>query len=116
MPRVKRGFKRRHRRTRLLKKAEGFYAARSRLIRKASEAVDRALATSYVGRKRKKRDYRSLWQMRIAAAAKLSGTSYSRLMGNLRKKRVALDRKMLAMMAVDHPSDFKAIVTFSQGA
>lgn len=112
MPRAKRGFKARRRRNRLLKLAEGYYSSRSRTIRTATEAVENALKSAYVGRKRKKRDYRRLWQIRIGAAAKSHGTSYSALMGKLRIKQVALDRKMLAALAADHPQDFEAIVTF----
>ena len=116
MPRVKRGTKRRQRRNRMLKEAKGFYGARSRLTRTAKEAVDRAQAYAYVGRKLKKRSYRGLWQTRIASAAKKVGTSYSRLMGDLKKKRIALDRKMLSEIALHHPGDFEAVVKFAQGA
>ena len=112
MPRAKRGFKARRRRNRVLKQAKGFYSGRSRLIRTATEAVDNAHKAAFVGRKLKKRDYRKLWQVRIGAAAKELGTSYSRFLGSLKAKRVALDRKMLAELAVSHPADFKAVVEF----
>ncbi len=114
MPRVKRGFKARRRRNKVLKQAKGFHAGRSKLIRTAMEAVDHALKYAYTGRKLKKRDFRGLWQTRIAAAAKERGTSYSSLMGSLRKKGSELDRKMLAEMAVNHPEDFAAVVDWAQ--
>ena len=114
MPRVKRGFKARRRRKKVLKQARGFHAGRHRLIRTAMEAVDNALKYAYVGRKLKKRDYRGLWQTRISAAARSQGTSYSRLMGNLKKREVTLDRKMLAEIAVNDPDDFSAIVDWAK--
>jgi len=116
MPRAKRGFKARRRHNKVLKQAKGFYGGRSRLIRTAMEAVDHALKYAYVGRKLKKRDFRGLWQTRIQAAARTNGTSYSRLMGDLKKKDVQLDRKMLSELAVSHPEDFAAIVDWAKGA
>lgn len=110
MPRVKRGFKARRRRNKVLKLAKGFHAGRHRLIRTAMNAVDKALEYAYVGRKLRKRDFRGLWQTRIAAAAKLNGTSYSKLMGGLKKKNVDLDRKMLSELALTYPEDFAEIV------
>lgn len=114
MPRVKRGTKARRRHNRVLKQAKGFHGGRSRLVRTAMEAVDHALKYAYTGRKLKKRDFRGLWQTRIAAAAKVNGTSYSRLMGDLRKKGSQLDRKMLSEMAVNHPEDFAAVVEWAK--
>jgi len=116
MPRAKRGFKARRRRNKVLKQAKGFHSGRSRLIRSAMEAVDHALKYAYVGRKLKKRDFRGLWQTRIAAAARDGGTSYSKLIGGLKKHNVELDRKMLAELATSHPEDFAAIVDMSKGA
>ena len=116
MPRVKRGFKARRRHNKVLKQAKGFHAGRSKLIRTAMEAVDHALRYAYVGRKLKKRDFRGLWQTRIQAAARMSGTSYSRLMGDLKKRNVELDRKMLAELAGNHPEDFAAIVDWAKSA
>ena len=110
MPRVKRGPRGQRRRKAILKQAKGYVGGRRKLIRTASEAVDKALAYAYTGRRLKKRDFRGLWQTRISAAAKENNTSYSKLMGTLRKKEVALDRKMLAELAVRHPQDFSAIV------
>jgi len=110
MPRAKRGFKARRRRNKVLKLAKGFHAGRHRLIRTAMVAVDRSLASSFIGRKLRKRDFRALWQVRISAAAKQNGTSYSKLMGALRGKGVLINRKMLAELAIHHPEDFSSIV------
>ena len=114
MPRVKRGFKARRRRNKVLKQARGFHSGRSKLIRTAMEAVDHALKYAYTGRKLKKRDFRGLWQTRIAAAAKGQGTNYSTLIGALKRKGSELDRKMLAEMALNHPEDFAAVVEWAQ--
>lgn len=113
MPRVKRGFKARRRRKKILQRAKGFHAGRHRLVKQATESVDRALAAAYVGRKQRKRDFRGLWQTRIAAAAKMNGTSYSKFIGGLKKKGTEIDRKMLAELAIHHPDDFKAIVKWA---
>lgn len=114
MPRAKRGFKRRRHVKKVLKQAKGYHSARSKLTRTAMEAVDHALKYAYVGRKLKKRDYRGLWQTRIAVAAKANGTSYSKLIGCLKKKGVELDRKVLSEIAIRHPKDFAAIVEMSR--
>ncbi len=110
MPRVKRGFKARRRRNKVLKLAKGYRGARSRLFKTAHEAVDRALKYSYRDRRVRKRDFRSLWIVRISAAAKKHGTSYSRFMGALKKANIALDRKMLSEMAARDPERFSALV------
>lgn len=115
MPRAKRGFKRRRHAKKVLKAAKGYHASRHRLIRTAMEAVDHALKYAYVGRKLKKRDFRGLWQTRIAAAAKSHGTSYSRLIGALKKSGSELDRKSLSELAIHHPADFAAIVEWAKG-
>jgi large subunit ribosomal protein L20 len=114
MPRVKRGTKGRQSHKKVLKQAKGFQGARSKLIRTAMEAVDHSLKYAYVGRKLKKRDFRGLWQTRIAAATAGHGTSYSRFIGDLKKKGSVLDRKMLAELAVNHPEDFAAIVEWAK--
>jgi len=116
MPRAKRGFKARQRRNKVLKQAKGYYGGRHRLIRTAMEAVDKALQYAFVGRKLRKRDFRGLWQTRIAAAAKANGTSYSKLMGGLSKKNATLNRKVLSEVALNHPADFQAIVEWAQSA
>ncbi|MDR1842007.1 MAG: 50S ribosomal protein L20 [Holophagales bacterium] len=115
MTRVKRGFKRVQRRKRMLKFAKGFYGAKSRLYRSAKEAIDRALKYAYSGRKIRKRDFRSLWIVRINAACGLNGISYSRFMGGLKKANVVLDRKVLADIAVRKPEAFTKLVSAAKG-
>lgn len=110
MPRVTRGFKARRRRKKILKLARGYVGGRSRLFRTATEAVDRALCYAYRDRKAKKRDFRQLWIARIAAAAKLNGTSYSKLIGGLKKAQVDLDRKVLSNLAIVDPNAFSQVV------
>ena len=99
MPRAKRGFKARRRRNRILDRAEGFWGGRSRLFAVAIEVVHKAWQYAYIGRKRRKRDFRRLWVARINAAARANGTTYSRLMGQLKRTNVAIDRKILADIA-----------------
>lgn len=111
MARVKRGFKARHRRNKILKQAKGFFQRRSRTYRVAHESVLRAMAYAFRGRKERKRDFRKLWIVRINAAARLHGLSYSRFMGGLKKAQVALDRKVLADIAVQDPAGFEALAT-----
>ncbi len=110
MPRVTRGFKARRRRNRVLKLAKGYRGGRHKLYRTATEAVDRALVYAYRDRRTKKRDFRRLWITRINAAAKMNGTSYSKLMGGLNKAGVELDRKVLANMAILDPKAFSEVV------
>ncbi|MDH5297604.1 MAG: 50S ribosomal protein L20 [Desulfobulbaceae bacterium] len=115
MPRVTRGFKARRRRNKILKLASGFRGGRSRLIRTASEAVDRALNFAYRDRRQRKRDFRKLWIARINAAAKIAGTTYSRLIGGLKKANVELDRKVLSNMAILDPKAFAKVVEMAIG-
>ena len=110
MPRAKRGFKARRRRKKVLKHARGFYGARSRIFGDAVEQVRRAWRESYIGRRRKKRDFRRLWIIRINAAARLHGMTYSKLMHRLKASDVALDRKILADLDLRDPGGFKAVV------
>jgi large subunit ribosomal protein L20 len=110
MARVTRGFKARRRRNKVLKLAKGFRGGRSRLYKTATETVDRALSYAYRDRRTKKRDFRRLWITRISAAAKLNGTSYSQLMGGLKKASVEMDRKVLSNMAILDPSGFSQVV------
>lgn len=110
MPRVKRGFKARRRRNKVLKLAKGFRGARSKLFRSATEAVDRALNYAFRDRKVKKRDFRALWIARINAAARDNGLTYSRLIHGLKKAEIGLDRKILAQLAVADPKGFSVIV------
>ena len=110
MPRAKKGFKARRRRNRLLKHASGFHSARSRLFAYAKEVVMKAWVYAYAHRKLRKRDFRRLWIARINAAARLNGTTYSRLMHSLKKAEVSLDRKILADIAVADAGAFREIV------
>ncbi len=106
MPRVKRGSLRRNKRRRLLARAKGFYQTKSKLYRAAKEAVDTSLGYAFVGRRRKKRDFRRLWVIRINAAARLHDLSYSQFMNGLKLAGVILDRKTLADLAVRDPEAF----------
>jgi large subunit ribosomal protein L20 len=110
MPRVKRGFKARRRRNKVLKLAKGYRGARGKLFRSATEAVDRGLNYAYRDRRTKKRDFRALWIARINAAARMEGLSYSRLVHGLKQADIALDRKILAEIAVTDPAGFSEIV------
>ena len=110
MSRVKRGFKARRRRNKVLKLARGYVGGRHRLFRTATEAVDRALAYAYRDRKARKRDFRRLWIVRINAATRLNGMSYSKFIGGLNKADVELDRKVLAHMAIMDPNAFSQVV------
>src|SRR3990172_4277755 len=106
MPRVKRGPHRRAKRKRLLKRAKGFFATKSKLYQAAQEAVDKALNYAYVGRRRKKRDFRRVWVVRINAAARLNGLTYGQLINGLKAAGIGLDRRSLAELAVHHPTTF----------
>lgn len=110
MPRVKRGTKRVAARKKVLDRASGFFLTKSKLHRSAQEAVEKALRYGYVGRKRKKRDFRSLWIIRISAACKRVGLSYSKFLGGLKKAGIDLNRKMLADMALKDEAAFQALV------
>jgi large subunit ribosomal protein L20 len=113
--RVKKGFKARRRRNRVLKLAKGFRGRRKNCYKRANQAVERALNYSTRDRRRRRRDFRSLWIARINAAARANGVSYSRLVAGLRKAGVALDRKILADLALFLPGDFAAVVKAAQG-
>ena len=104
--RVRRGFKARRRRKKVLKLAKGFRGGRSKLYRTAADAVDKALMYAYRDRKARKRDFRRLWIARINAAARLNNLSYSKFIHGLKVANVELDRKILAEMAVSDPSGF----------
>lgn len=116
MPRVKRGTKRADRRRKILKRASGYFLTKSKLYQAAQEAVERGLKFAYTGRKQKKRQFRSLWIVRIAAAAKLNGTSYSQLINGLKKAGVELDRKILAEIAVKDPAGFTRLTEQAKAA
>ena len=116
MPRVKRGTKRVAARKKVLDRASGFFLTKSKLHRSAQEAVEKALRYGYVGRKRKKRDFRSLWIIRISAACKQVGLSYSKFLGGLKKAGIDLNRKMLADMALKDGAGFLALVDKARAA
>ena len=116
MPRVKRGTKRNDRRKKILKRASGYFLTKSKLYQAAQEAVERGLKFAYSGRKQKKRQYRSLWIVRINAAAKINGISYSRFMNGLKKAGIELDRKILADLAVRDAQGFAALVAQAKTA
>jgi large subunit ribosomal protein L20 len=116
MPRVKRGTKRRAKRKKILDRASGYFLTKSKLHRAAKEAVDRALKFAYSGRKQKKRQYRSLWIVRIGAAAKLNGLSYNQFIHGLKVAGVELDRKILADLAVNDSAAFKSLAAQAKGA
>src|SRR6058998_1110538 len=111
MPRVKRGTKRRAKRKKILERASGYYLTKSKLYRAGKEAVERGLKFAYSGRKQKKRQYRSIWIVRIGAAAKLNGLSYSQFINGLKKSGVELDRKILADLAVTDAAAFSNLAS-----
>jgi large subunit ribosomal protein L20 len=110
MPRAKRGNKRLDKRKKLEKLSKGYRGTKSKLYRSMKESVERALKFAYVGRKIKKRDFRSLWIIRIGAAARLNGMNYSQFMHGLKIAGINLDRKILADLAVNQPQAFAELV------
>ncbi len=110
MPRVKRGFKARRRRNRVLKQVEGQFGGRKNRFRQAVEVLRHAWEYGYVSRKLKKRDFRKLWITRINAAARMNGTSYSRLVNGLKKVGIELNRKVLSEIAIHDPASFGLVV------
>jgi large subunit ribosomal protein L20 len=109
VPRVKRGTNRRSSRKKTLHQASGYFLTKSKLYRAAQEAVERGLKFAYTGRKRKKRDFRSLWIVRISAACKLNGISYSKFMHGLKLAGINLDRKVLADVAMHDEAGFRLL-------
>ena len=116
MPRVKRSTKRNDRRKKILDRASGYFLTKSKLYQAAQEAVERGLKFAYTGRKQKKRQFRSLWIVRISAAAKLNGTSYSQFISGLKKAGVELDRKILADIAVHDAAGFTKLAEQAKAA
>jgi len=116
MPRVKTGTVRRARHKKILKMAKGFYSGRRKHFRKAKEAVEHALVYAYRDRRQKKRDFRKLWIIRINAAARLNGLSYSRFMNGLKLAEITLDRKILADMAMNDATSFASLVESAKKA
>ena len=116
MPRAKRGNKRLERRKKILKLAKGYRGTKSKLYRSAKESVERGLNFAYTGRKLKKRDFRSLWIVRIGAAARLNGMNYSQFMHGLKLAGIELDRKVLADLAAKQPDAFAAVAVEARNA
>jgi len=114
VPRVKRGTKRRASRRKVLKAASGYFLTKSKLHRSAQEAVEKALRYAYVGRRQKKRDFRALWIVRIGAACRAAGLSYSKFISGLKKAGVTLNRKVLAHLAASEPAAFAALIAKAQ--
>ncbi len=115
MARVKRGNVARKRRKKVLKLAKGFRGSHSKLFRTANQQVMKALRNAYRDRRRRKRDFRRLWIARINAAARLNGTTYSRLIGDLKRTNIEINRKMLAQLAVLEPETFAKVVEKASG-
>ncbi|MBR9985406.1 MAG: 50S ribosomal protein L20 [Desulfosarcina sp.] len=113
MMRIKRGFKARRRRRKVLKLAKGFRGGHSKLFRTAADTVDKALNYAYRDRKQRKRQFRRLWIARINAAARMNDLSYSRFISGLKKADVNLDRKVLADLAISDPSGFAQIAALA---
>jgi large subunit ribosomal protein L20 len=116
MPRVKRSTKRSDRRKKILNRASGYFLTKSKLYQAAQEAVERGLKFAYTGRKQKKRQFRSLWIVRISAACKLNHTSYSLFINGLKKAGIELDRKILSDIAVKDAKGFTALVEKAMAA
>src|SRR5437868_2433581 len=118
MPKLKthRGAAKRFKRTKLLGLAKGYYANKSKLYRAAKESVDTALKYAFVGRRRKKRDFRRLWVIRINAAARENGLTYGQLINGLKRAGVTLDRKSLSELAVSSPKAFARLAEQAKGA
>jgi large subunit ribosomal protein L20 len=116
MPRVKRSTKRSDRRKKILKRASGYFLTKSKLYQAAQEAVERGLKFAYTGRRQKKRQFRSLWIVRINAAAQINNISYSQLINGLKKANIELDRKILAEIAVEDAAGFTRLVEQAKAA
>ena len=116
MPRAKRGNKRLEKRKKILKLAKGYRGTKSKLYRSAKESVERGLNFAYTGRKLKKRDFRSLWIVRIGAAARLNGLNYSQFMHGLKLAGIELDRKVLADLAANTPDAFAEVAVQAKNA
>jgi large subunit ribosomal protein L20 len=115
MPRVKRSVTAKKKRRKILKWAKGFFGARSRLLRTATEAVDRSMKYAYRDRRVRKREFRQLWIARINAAARLNEVTYSRFIAGVKKAGLVLDRKILADLAVNDPNAFSKIAAMAKG-
>jgi large subunit ribosomal protein L20 len=115
MSRIKRSVNARKKRRKVLKMAKGFFGARSRLLRTATEAVNKAMKYAFRDRRVRKREFRQLWIARINAASTINGLSYSRLIDGMKKAGIELDRKILAELAVNDPQGFAQVVAIAKG-
>jgi len=113
--RIKRGFKARRRRQKILKLAKGFVAGRSKVFRTAADSVDKALMYAFRDRKARKRDFRQLWIARINAAARMNNLSYSKFIHGLKQAKIDLDRKILAELAISDPAAFTQLAARAAG-
>ena len=116
MARIKGAMATRKRRKKVLKAAKGYYGGKHRLFKTAKQAVMKSGQYAYIGRKQKKRDFRSLWITRISAACKMNGINYSRFMYGLKKSGIALNRKMLSELAISDPNAFSSLVETAKSA
>jgi large subunit ribosomal protein L20 len=116
MTRVKRGNVARKRRKKILKLAKGYRGSHSKLFRIANQQVMKALRNAYRDRRKRKRDFRRLWIARINAAARMQGSTYSQLMGMIKKANIEINRKMLAQLAIDDPATFNQVVEAAKSA
>jgi large subunit ribosomal protein L20 len=116
MARVKKGLNAKKKHKKILKLAKGFYGQKSKVFRAANPAVMRSLASAYVGRKNKKREYRRLWIARINAGARMNGISYSKLMNGLKVSGIEINRKMLSEMAIYDPAGFAQLAETAKKA
>jgi large subunit ribosomal protein L20 len=116
MARVKRGVNAKKRHKKVLKQAKGYYGAKSKLFRPANQAVMKSLNYAYIGRKRRKRDFRKMWITRINAAARSNGMSYSKFINGLKKSNIEVNRKMLSEMAIYDAEGFSKLVEIAKNA
>ena len=116
MARVKRGVVARRRHKKVLSRAKGYYNARRKVFRVAKQAVTKAAQYAYIGRKQRKRQFRALWIVRINAAARMVGLSYSKLIAGLTRAKVSIDRKILADLAIADPAGFGAVAQLAKAA
>ena len=116
MARVKGALSTRKRRKKVLKAAKGYWGAKSKHFKMAKQAVLKSGNYAYIGRKQKKRDFRSLWITRISAACKMNGINYSRFMYGLKKSGIELNRKMLSELAISDPNAFSSLVETAKSA
>jgi len=114
MARVKRAMNAKKKHKKILKLAKGFYGQKSLVFKAANPAVMRSLRSAYIGRKRRKRDFRRLWIARINAASRINGLSYSKFMNGLKKANIDMNRKVLSEMAIHNPEDFAKLVTLAK--